>query len=220
MILELFVQIISEPCYSALRTKEQLGYIVFSGIRRSNGTQGLRVIVQSDKHPNYIDSRVEAFLSQMENYLNDLTEEEFNNHKEALANQRLEKPKQMSAQSTKYWGEITTQQYNFDRANIEVAYMRGLTKKDIMDFYYNMIKEGAPHRHKLAIYIVSKAEGGAGTNGHDMNLVDGPEVSTETNNHNKATKIENITSFKSMQALYPLVQPFISLQSFTTKAKL
>jgi insulysin len=46
--------------------QEQLGYIVFSGIRRSNGVQGLRVIVQSERHPSYVDQRVEAFLAKME----------------------------------------------------------------------------------------------------------------------------------------------------------
>jgi secreted Zn-dependent insulinase-like peptidase len=46
--------------------QEQLGYIVFSGIRRSNGVQGLRVIVQSERHPSYVDQRVEAFLATME----------------------------------------------------------------------------------------------------------------------------------------------------------
>jgi hypothetical protein len=39
---------------------------VFSGIRRSNGVQGLRVIVQSERHPSYVDQRVEAFLAKME----------------------------------------------------------------------------------------------------------------------------------------------------------
>jgi len=41
------------------------GYIVFSGVRRANGVQGLRVIVQSDKSPDYVETRVELFLHQM-----------------------------------------------------------------------------------------------------------------------------------------------------------
>ncbi|XP_026685109.1 insulin-degrading enzyme, partial [Diaphorina citri] len=65
IFLELFVQIIHEPCFNILRTKEQLGYIVVSGIRKSSGVQGLRIIVQSDKHPLFVDSRIEAFLAQM-----------------------------------------------------------------------------------------------------------------------------------------------------------
>ena len=41
------------------------GYIVFSGLRRASGVQGLRVIVQSDKSPDYVESRIEAFLLKM-----------------------------------------------------------------------------------------------------------------------------------------------------------
>ncbi|KAG6439278.1 hypothetical protein O3G_MSEX000638, partial [Manduca sexta] len=60
--LELLAQTLAEPCFSVLRTKEQLGYIVFSGVRRSNGDQGLRIIVQSDRHPAYLEERIEAFI--------------------------------------------------------------------------------------------------------------------------------------------------------------
>jgi len=41
------------------------GYIVFSGVRRANGVQGLRVIVQSDKPPDYVETRIELFLHKM-----------------------------------------------------------------------------------------------------------------------------------------------------------
>ena len=45
------------------RTKEQLGYIVHAHIRRGGGIQGLQVVVQSGKHPTYVNHRIEAFLS-------------------------------------------------------------------------------------------------------------------------------------------------------------
>ena len=66
MLLELFAQIISEPCFTVLRTDEQLGYIVFSGIRRANGAQGLRIIVQSDKHPQYVEERIDKFMESLQ----------------------------------------------------------------------------------------------------------------------------------------------------------
>lgn len=64
-----------------------------------------------------------------------MTSEEFERHKEALAAQRLEKPKKLSVLSARFWSEITSQQYNFDKANIEVAHLRGLQKEDVLDFY-------------------------------------------------------------------------------------
>lgn len=48
-----------------LRNKEQLGYIVFSGIRRTNGVQGLRVIIQSSRHPEYVEKRIDEFMESM-----------------------------------------------------------------------------------------------------------------------------------------------------------
>ncbi|RZC37709.1 insulin-degrading enzyme, partial [Asbolus verrucosus] len=162
MKLELFAQIIQEPCFDILRTKEQLGYIVFSGIRRSNGVQGLRIIVQSDKHPTYLDDRIEEFLKNMLTYITNMSEDEFLRHREALAAQRLEKPKQLSTQTNIFWGEITAQQYHFDRANIEVSYLRTLTKEDIIEFYKSLLEEAAHFRKKLSVHVVSMADGGAG----------------------------------------------------------
>ena len=55
-ILELFCQIINEPAFDTLRTKEQLGYIVFSGVRRSNGVQGK--VVRSGVGSNGVQDKV------------------------------------------------------------------------------------------------------------------------------------------------------------------
>lgn len=88
---------------------------MFSGPRRANGIQGLRFIIQSEKPPHYLESRVEAFLKTMEKCIEDMTEEAFQKHIQALAIRRLDKPKKLSAECAKYWGEIISQQYNFDR---------------------------------------------------------------------------------------------------------
>lgn len=64
-----------------------------------------------------------------------MSEDEFQRHKDALAAQRLEKPKQLSAQSFIFWSEITAQQYHFDRANVEVAYLRTITKDQLISYF-------------------------------------------------------------------------------------
>lgn len=63
--IDLVGQILCEPCYNQLRTKEQLGYIVFCASRKANGAQGIRFIVQSAKHPMYVEERIELFLDSM-----------------------------------------------------------------------------------------------------------------------------------------------------------
>ncbi|XP_066587176.1 insulin-degrading enzyme isoform X2 [Prorops nasuta] len=199
MLLELLAQIISEPCFNILRTQEQLGYIVFSGVRRTGGSQGLRVIVQSDKHPQYLESRVNAFLNIMLERITNITDEEFEKQKDSLAVQRLEKPKMLISKSTRFWNEIVHQQYNFDRANIEVAYLKTITKKKLLQFFKDICFSNL--RSKISVHVVSMAPDGAG-------LV-APEIEKQVCPANESMKkIDDMVSFKISQSLYPLLKPF------------
>uniref|UniRef100_A0A8C4JAA5 Insulin-degrading enzyme n=1 Tax=Dromaius novaehollandiae TaxID=8790 RepID=A0A8C4JAA5_DRONO len=211
MFLELFCQIISEPCFNTLRTKEQLGYIVFSGPRRANGIQGLRFIIQSEKPPHYLESRVEAFLKTMEKGIEDMTEEAFQKHIQALAIRRLDKPKKLSAECAKYWGEIISQQYNFDRDNIEVAYLKTLTKDDIIQFYKVLLAIDAPRRHKVSVHVLAREMDSCPVVGefpcqNDVNLAPAPPLP-------QPSVIENMTEFKRSLPLFPLVKPHINFMA-------
>uniref|UniRef100_A0A2A4K9R5 Insulin-degrading enzyme n=1 Tax=Heliothis virescens TaxID=7102 RepID=A0A2A4K9R5_HELVI len=171
--LELLAHTLAEPCFSMLRTKEQLGYIVFSGLRRSNGVQGFRVIVQSHRHPEYLEERIESFLQGSLEYLENMSDEEFLKHRAALAAQRLEKPKRMSSRAAQIWNEITAQVYNFDRPRVEVEELNTLTKEELIEFYKKHIAMDSPERQKLSVYVISTAEGGAG---HNTELKEDQEV--------------------------------------------
>uniref|UniRef100_A0A8C5V742 Insulin-degrading enzyme n=1 Tax=Microcebus murinus TaxID=30608 RepID=A0A8C5V742_MICMU len=211
MFLELFCQIISEPCFNTLRTKEQLGYIVFSGPRRANGIQGLRFIIQSEKPPHYLESRVEAFLITMEKSIEDMTEEAFQKHIQALAIRRLDKPKKLSAECAKYWGEIISQQYNFDRDNIEVAYLKTLTKEDIIKFYKEMLAVDAPRRHKVSVHVLAREMDSCPVVGefpcqNDINLSQAPALP-------QPEVVQNMTEFKRGLPLFPLVKPHINFMA-------
>ncbi|CAF4501458.1 unnamed protein product, partial [Rotaria magnacalcarata] len=64
-LLELFCHLVDEPCFDQLRTKEQLGYVVSAGARRSRGVQGFRVIVQSARELDHVNQRIELFIESM-----------------------------------------------------------------------------------------------------------------------------------------------------------
>uniref|UniRef100_A0A5S6QRK5 Insulin-degrading enzyme n=1 Tax=Trichuris muris TaxID=70415 RepID=A0A5S6QRK5_TRIMR len=198
MLLELFVQIIQEPCFDQLRTKEQLGYIVFSGMRRAHGTQGLRVIVQSDRSPVYVENRIELFLEQMLAELEKMPIEEFEQHKASLEAKRLDKPKKLSAASAKYWAEIASEQYHFTRDVDEVAELKKITKEELLQFVKEFIALNARERRKLSVRIFS----------------------TEQKKHERAKretltdpspveKVKNISQFKAYLPLYPRAKPHI-----------
>ncbi|XP_059421799.1 insulin-degrading enzyme isoform X1 [Carassius carassius] len=211
MLLELFCQIISEPCFNTLRTKEQLGYIVFSGPRRANGVQGLRFIIQSEKAPHYLESRVEAFLKTMEKSVEEMGEEAFQKHIQALAIRRLDKPKKLAAECSKYWGEIISQQYNFDRDNIEVAYLKTLTKEHIMQFYRDLLAIDAPRRHKVSVHVMSREMDSCPLVGefpaqNDVNLPPAPSLP-------QPSLVQDMTEFKRSLPLFPLTKPHINFMA-------
>jgi insulysin len=222
MVLELFCQIIGEPCFDILRTREQLGYIVFSGVRRSSGVQGLRVLVQSDKSPAYVETRVEAFLHSMQKYISELSEELFETHVQALATKRTEKPKKLSSQNNKYIAEITTRQYHFERDEVEVRHLKSLTKKDVLSFYEELIAHDAPRRHKLSVHVVSTATGLTNENV----VLETAEQAADATDGNKLitsmariSEITDVISFKRELGLFPLPKPYTPIDN-SNKCKL
>ena len=114
----LFDQIVHEPGFDQLRTKEQLGYVVFTGVRSFATTTGIRILIQSERTPDYLDSRVEAFLTTVGKILADMTDKEFESHKRSLIIRRLEKLKNLNAESSRHWAHISNDYYDFDQGMV------------------------------------------------------------------------------------------------------
>ncbi|XP_065350637.1 insulin-degrading enzyme-like [Cloeon dipterum] len=214
MLLQLFVQIASEPCSNVLRTKEQLGYYARLSLSYNVTGQGVRILVQSDKHPTYVDHKIEQFLLSMKSYLEEMSDEEFEKHKEALAVLRLEKPKKMKQLTDLFWDEIAYQTYCFDRNNIEVTFLKTITKDDVIKFYNEHIHAEGAKRRKLAVHVISTAEGGAGSAGAEIDEFEPLSVVS------KPTRIDDICSFKSGLSTFPLLQPYDYHRPQGSKAKL
>ncbi|XP_045516771.1 insulin-degrading enzyme isoform X1 [Pieris brassicae] len=206
--LELLAHVVGEPCFHALRTREQLGYIVFSGVRRSAGAQGLRVIVQGDRHPAHLDSRIVAFLDSAREYLEKMSEEEFLKHRSSLAAERLERPKRLSDKAGRVWGEITSQMYNFERARVEVDELNAVTKRELLDFYSRHVHSSSPEARKLSVHVVSVAEGGAGHADAGNADAEGEDASRASEDERRRPAlITDLVEFKSRRGLGPLPAP-------------
>lgn len=148
-----------------------------------------------------------------------MPEEEFNRHKEALATQKLEKPKRLATLFNKYLVEISLQQYHFDRAEKEVAILQNVTKADLIEFYLNHILSTGAKRTTLSIHIVSTAEGGVG---HPESIDEHALTSPEYGGDRKANAsvIDDLAVFKSSKELYPMVQPYMDIKPKGAKSKL
>ena len=115
IVSALMTQILSEPAFNVLRTREQLGYIVSCTSWHLPGAsqKGLRIVIQSEKKPGYLEERVEAFLEEMKTELEEMTDEEFESHKTGLGKKWLEADKNLYEEASRLLAEISTGHLDF-----------------------------------------------------------------------------------------------------------
>ncbi|CAI5452084.1 unnamed protein product [Caenorhabditis angaria] len=157
-VIGLLDNIIKEPAFNTLRTNEALGYIVWVGTRLSCGTVSLNVIVQGPKSADFVLERIEAFLESARTEIETMPEDEFAKQVSGMISRLEEKPKTLSGRFRRFWNEIETRQYDFGRKDEEVAILKKITKKDVLDVFDKKIRAGAPERKKLAVFVHGKDE--------------------------------------------------------------
>jgi insulysin len=111
----LLTQILTEPCFNVLRTTEQLGYVVFCSSWVLSGYSGIAIVVQSERNPAYLESRVDAFLDSMKTYIEEMTDEQFQEHKNGLEKKFTEKVKTITEETTLFWDHIDSGYLDFFR---------------------------------------------------------------------------------------------------------
>ena len=62
---------------SLIMSDRSNGVLVFSNVRRPCGSQGVRVLIQSDREPKYLDARIEKFMHSMRYFIKDIAKDEF-----------------------------------------------------------------------------------------------------------------------------------------------
>jgi secreted Zn-dependent insulinase-like peptidase len=112
----IFAEILHEPFLNTLRTTEQLGYNVNLGLRIQGILTGILVSIQSEKDPLYLDSRIEAFLSEsVPEILKKMTENDFKLHRSSLKLDLTQKKKTLAGESRQYWNAILSGSNDFLR---------------------------------------------------------------------------------------------------------
>ncbi|OJJ79250.1 a-pheromone processing metallopeptidase Ste23 [Aspergillus glaucus CBS 516.65] len=154
--LLLFAQMTDEPAFDQLRSKEQLGYVVWSGARYSATTIGYRVIIQSERTAKYLESRIDSFLSDFGNKLADMSDQEFEGHKRSVIKKRLETLKNLSSETSRFWTHIGSEYFDFVQNEVDAATVRTLTKSDAIQFYEQYINPQSITRAKLAVHLIAQ----------------------------------------------------------------
>ncbi|KAH0916745.1 hypothetical protein HID58_031191 [Brassica napus] len=153
-VLDLFSEIIEEPLFNQLRTKEQLGYVVECGPRLTYRVHGFCFCVQSSKYgPVHLLGRIDNFIKDIEGMLEQLDEESFEDYRSGLIGKLLEKDPSLLSETNELWSQIVDKRYMFDYSQKEAEELRSIEKKDVMKWYKTYFKESSPKSRRLAVRV-------------------------------------------------------------------
>lgn len=199
----LFAQLIDEPAFNTLRTKEQLGYVVFSSALNTHGTVNLRLLIQSERDSAYLEHRIDNFLVNYGKALEEMSDTEFERHKTALCKTLLQKFKNIREENSRFTTAIFLGDYNYLNKERKASIVEKLTKKDMIEFHKKFVtSEDAP---KLVVHLKSQVSDPA------------KSVNDLVANYPTGELITDIGEFKSRLFVAPVRQP---IKSFAVAPKL
>merc|ERR1719424_1024858 len=117
-------KMISNPAYDELRTKQQLGYVVFAVMMPHLSALQLVMIVQgAKKAPDEINSRVEDVLTNFGQSLRKLEKSKFEGWKDSLRSTINIKDQNMAQEADRLWAQIATDELCFNRKEMALQYL-------------------------------------------------------------------------------------------------
>ena len=82
-----------------------------------------------------------------------MSDEDFEGHKRSLITKRLEKLKNLDSETSRLWGYINGEYFNFYQVDKDVAEIRALTKDDVVQFFAKYIDPESATRAKVSIHL-------------------------------------------------------------------
>lgn len=148
VLMELLSAIVSEPFYEELRTKQQLGYIVSSGLKGLGKTRMLAFVVQSSIATNdKLTKEIFNYLDQVRpKLLNKLNDGSFAVYIKSLIDRKTEPDKQLATEVMRNWGEIANGRFQFNRIQQEVSALLSLEMDDLLQFWDTLYVQGNERR--------------------------------------------------------------------------
>ena len=149
MAMEVVGAIIGQPFYHDMRTRQQLGYVVFADVRQCEpgGARVLDLVIQSSAaDPPDLSRRAIHFAESFLATLEALPDEQFRDHFDALIRGRQYSERTLAEEVCRHWAEISSGVPAFDRSAHESAALAALTKMDVVETYRDLIMPGADRR--------------------------------------------------------------------------
>ena len=128
----IIASIVESDFYTQMRTNQQLGYIVWSFNQRMEDRIFFRLVIQSSTHgPFEMSKRVDAWLAGTEKIFSNLTDQEFERHKESLVVGLEKEGDSLGAVASDLYSLATDEKGDFHFKKKMIHVVKGLKKADV-----------------------------------------------------------------------------------------
>ena len=191
LLFSLLANYLREPCFTQLRTNEQLGYVVHSQVYEIRRITGFSIIIQSNVKPSfYLRQRIFAFIDSMREKIKKMTDEEFKTYQNSVLASLKQKDFTIYAETAYYSSEIIRNSMMFDRRERSIEMIVLLKKEQLITLFEELFYT---RRRLLEVHLTSQQHK------EENKVLEEKALNTEKD----LTKISTPEWFKKQVSLYP-----------------
>jgi protease-3 len=126
--------------YTQLRTREQLGYAVFTFPVAVGRQWGVAFLLQSsDKQPAALWARYQAFFPTAEKRLRDMPLQEFEQIKQGVIGEMLQAPQTSGEEAARFSKDFDRANLAFDSREKVIAAIQALKQSQLVDYFHKAV---------------------------------------------------------------------------------
>lgn len=151
--LGILARIVNEPCFTELRTKQQLGYVVNSGHSSEGKLKGFEIrVLSKTHHPEDISERVATFVDSIKSIVEDMPTEKYDQHIKSAIQAYTEPIRTLSSENARICREVDSNEYEWEAGAKRAALIPQVTKQDVLAMLTKYMLPG-PDRRCLEVMV-------------------------------------------------------------------
>ena len=155
MAAQVIGRALRNPFFTEMRTKQKLGYIVFSGALNRRNVQNLVFLVQSGTYdPDDMRQRADTFIATLPEWFAALPEDQFEAIRASLIQDREQEPKSIAEKAGKFFGDAFSRDCQFDWIQREIAALKALDRETVNALIAEAL--GADTRRRIVYEFAAK----------------------------------------------------------------
>ena len=154
-------QVLFEPFFDTLRTKEQLGYSVSCGARHTHGMVGFGAQISSSRHSwSHLRDRLDRFFQEHRSVIAAMSDGEFEKHRAVMRAFKCQRDVGMGDDAARTWCQIASRRFEFFSRERDVLCLDRITKHDLLEWYDRVLCPDKGLRRAVVVGVEAMGRAG------------------------------------------------------------